>query len=249
MSRSITTVIIDTETYELGYRALTHTVSQFPTDRVLIYSDSPEKWPGFSVKLIPTIRSIEDYDHIVMKDLANDLETDRALIIQYDGFVINADQFSPHFLYYDYIGAPWTNLSQLQVGNGGFSLRSKRLICSAAEYYDQKGSDPEDGFICRVIQSRLETKHGCHFAPIGIAQHFSTEFNFYPWPTFGFHGFVMLPYVYKNELDFLLGSLPRRVFSGGKLRQMSHFFANAPAYHREMFERYIENSKELSTDF
>ena len=184
--------------------------------------------------------SIEDYNYVVMKMVANDLQTDYALIIQYDGFVINPVQFSSHFLHYDYVGAPWPNFTQFEVGNGGFSLRSRRLIEAAAGFYDQKGEDAEDTFICRVIRSRLELKYGCRFAPVGLAQHFSTEFVFHPWPTFGFHGFVMLPYVYKADLEFLLKNLPRRAFGGDKLAQLSHFFSRASAQDQKLFHEYCK---------
>lgn len=246
MLNSITTVIIDTETYGLGLRALQHSFTKFPTGRVLVYSDCPDKWPGFPVKQIPKLASIRDYDSVLMNDLAHDLETDFALVVQYDGFVINPNQFSQHFLYYDYVGAPWPNFNQFEVGNGGFSLRSKRLIEASATYFEQKGDDAEDTFICRVLRSRLELKHDCKFAPVGLAQHFSTEFHFHAWPTFGFHGFVMLPFVYQKEIALLLENLPSRAFSGDKLSQMSNYFSRAGSEERELFGTYVSKYNQKS---
>lgn len=236
-----TIVLVDTETYALGKVALDRTVAATRPKRVLIYSDDADKWPGYDVQIISKITDIETYNEIIMKTLAGDLQTEFSLVIQYDGFVINPSQFSPHFLHYDYIGAPWPNFSEYQVGNGGFSMRSRRLVEAAAQYYDQKLTDPEDTFICRRLRSKLELDHGCRFASVGIAQHFSTEFQFYPWPTFGFHGYVMLPYVYRDNIVMLLENLPDRVFQGDKLKQLNHYFSSASTEHRAIFEKRLKS--------
>ena len=52
------------------------------------------------------------------------------LIIQHDGFILNHKAWDNEFLNYDYIGAPvyWMGNKLIEVGNGGFSLRSKKLL-------------------------------------------------------------------------------------------------------------------------
>jgi len=131
-------------------------------------------------------------------------------VIQYDGFVLNADQFSPHFLHYDYIGAPWPNYEVNEVGNGGFSWRSRRLVHAVAQLDYADPAEPEDLFICRTMRETLE-RAGCRFAPKAIAQHFSVEFPAVPFPTFGFHGIFHLPLVYREMPDFLLDHLSDRI--------------------------------------
>ena len=67
-------------------------------------------------------------NHLLLKKY---IDTDFCLIIQGDGFVIHPENWTDEFLKYDYIGAPWRNLAHysfIRVGNGGFSLRSKKLL-------------------------------------------------------------------------------------------------------------------------
>lgn len=66
------------------------------------------------------------------------VDTDYCLIIHDDGFIVNPHLWTDDFLKYDYIGAPWylginRGLTWLQdrhnlVGNGGFCIRSKKLM-------------------------------------------------------------------------------------------------------------------------
>ena len=86
----------------------------------------------------------EQYNKFIVFELFKYIDTDYALIIQDDGFVVNPNQWKPEFLNYDYLGAPWplphddfsyrdafNNL--IRVGNGGFSLRSKKILSLATE--------------------------------------------------------------------------------------------------------------------
>jgi len=207
--------IIDTDLHVLARQALIHSMQAMeqhglPFSQVLIYSDRPELWPGLPVIRIPTLRSITEYNLLVTKELARHLSADFVLVIQYDGFVINADQFSPHFLHYDYIGAPWPNYEHNDVGNGGFSWRSKRLVQAVAQLDYADPTEAEDLFICRRMRGTLE-QQGCRFAPKAIAQHFSVEFPAVPFPTFGFHGIFHLPSVYREMPEFLVDHLSDRI--------------------------------------
>ncbi|MBB3192912.1 DUF5672 family protein [Roseateles terrae] len=207
--------IIDTDLHQLARQALLHSMQAMerqglPFSQVLIYSDKPELWGGLPVIRIPTLRSINEYNLLVTQELARHLTADFVLVIQYDGFVLNADQFSPHFLHYDYIGAPWPNYDRHDVGNGGFSWRSRRLVQAVAQLDYDDPSEAEDLFICRRMRETLE-RMGCRFAPKAIAQHFSVEFPAVPFPTFGFHGIFHLPSVYRESPDFLVEHLSDRI--------------------------------------
>lgn len=111
-------------------------------------------------------------------DMWNDFETDFALVVHHDGIVLNPSAWTDDFLRYDYIGSPW---SDKVVGNGGFSIRSKRLMQYVAEnfrkeYLKQKAgiSRNEDHFICRTVRNHLES-NGFTFAPYDLANKFGTE--------------------------------------------------------------------------
>ncbi len=104
---SASIVIVDTETYELAQVALHNTVQRFAADRVLVFSDDAACWGGYSVTPIPKIAAMADYNRTIIQRLPEHLETDFALIVQYDGFPINAEAFTDDFFAVDYIGAPW----------------------------------------------------------------------------------------------------------------------------------------------
>jgi hypothetical protein len=78
------------------------------------------------------------------------------LVAQWDGFVWQHRMWDPAFLDYDYIGAPWpAHLTRGEqhrnhrVGNGGFSLRSRKLQQFLAEDPRVEVTDNEDVVICR----------------------------------------------------------------------------------------------------
>lgn len=144
------------------------------------------------VVFIPPIRSAKEYSDFMIKDLHKYIDTDFALIIQWDGFVLNPIGWSDEFLKYDYIGANWYHLGNLHVGNGGFSLRSKKLINWLANNWKQVGTriHPEDVFISKFARPFVE-KEGMKFAPEDIAKKFAIEGNEHSvvWNgEFGFHG-------------------------------------------------------------
>lgn len=164
-------------------------------DRLINAADISQKQVRFhSVKLlthldvdderiitIERLDSLEAYSEFMIKELLKFVDTEFVLIIQYDGFVINPKRWSNEFLKYDYIGAPvfWG------MGNGGFSLRSKKLLQALKNIKLDNGYHPEDFKICKDYKSQLESK-GIRFAPNEVAQKFSVENK--KWNAqFGFH--------------------------------------------------------------
>jgi hypothetical protein len=154
---------------------------------------------------IDHINSIEEYSKFCIKDLVQYVDTEYALVIQYDGFVLNADAWSEEFLKYDYIGAvwqvgPWFGDDFPQelygteiVGNGGFSLRSKKLLEASSRLFNEgkiSRYQPEDVALC-VYNRELLEKEGIVFAPLSVAKKFSYNIknkNTVWSGEFGFHG-------------------------------------------------------------
>ncbi len=57
------------------------------------------------------------------------IETPHVLLVQWDGYAINPGAWRSEFLDVDYIGAKWYwQTDGPRVGNGGFSLRSRKLL-------------------------------------------------------------------------------------------------------------------------
>ncbi|MGA3066815.1 MAG: DUF5672 family protein [Tepidisphaeraceae bacterium] len=156
-----------------------------------------------NVKKVPP-STAEVYNHFILKEMYRHIETRFILAIQYDGYVLEPEAWNDGFLQYDYIGARWPDFHDgKDVGNGGFSLRSRRLMeITARDDFEIPPGIGEDELICRVYRERLENAFGIRFAPAETADRFSYE-NAAPgrsgaafsyenaapnWPTFGFHG-------------------------------------------------------------
>ena len=188
-----------------------------------------------------------------MLELPNKLKTDFALIIQFDGFVINPTSFTEFFYKFDYIGAPWKAGaifgSGAIVGNGGFSLRSRKLIEAIPKYCSAISPNvPEDATICRYLRPILEEFDGIAFAPIEVARYFSIEFEDAKYDApFGFHGLHILPRVYRDDLQFLIDNLPVRVLkiNSYHLNNLEQGFLHLDDEARALFALRLEKIREL----
>lgn len=134
-------------------------------------------------------KKINPYSLFMIKDIYKYISTDYLLMFQNDGYIRNPDAWEDEFLNYDYIGAPWPWPAYIShpVGNGGFSLRSKRLCQLLGEDQSVPAAAPEDVLICVHLRKALEGK-GIRFAPIDVAARFSTEWHSGYTDQFGFHG-------------------------------------------------------------
>ncbi len=122
--------------------------------------------------------SKEAYSKFILKELYKYIETDYALIIQHDGYVKNPEAWTDEFLKYDYIGAPWWYKDGHNVGNGGFSLRSKKFLEATYKFftvYTAAETHPEDHVICRKYRESFEKGFDIKFAPEELAAKFSFE--------------------------------------------------------------------------
>jgi hypothetical protein len=221
--RTVAIAIADTDNHVLAYQALLHSCKLFPPDQVIIFSDDPKAWPGFEIIQIPKITSINEYNQLIVKKLPIELKCDFVLVIQYDGFVLHPEEFANLFFNYDYIGAPWGGADEPCVGNGGFSLRSRKFLEEAALLDYPDTSIAEDYYLCKLKHDEL-TARGVAFAPKEIARHFSVEWPPVPWKTFGFHGVFLLPIIYRGFPEFLNEHLSQRIKSSRSeyLRSMIH---------------------------
>ena len=205
-------VTCDTETYVLANNAIHASVSRFDVASVRVFTDRPDLWPQCDGITIPKLANIDDYNRVILERLPERMTEDFSIVCQYDGFILNPEQFSRDFYDYDYIGAVWPNYPYFCVGNGGFSWRSRRLAEAVAELASIRApGEAEDLFICRSLRVILEERYGCRFADEATAQRFSYEILPGGEAAFGFHGVFNLPLVYRESLEFLVDNLPRRI--------------------------------------
>lgn len=170
-------------------------------DVLLISHEIPKNLPEkIKFKKCLQIKSIQEYNRFMLFDLSKFINSDFALVVQYDGYVLRPYRWDDVFLNYDYIGAPWRRggyftdtKKAVRVGNGGFSLRSKKLLnvfndlnLSFVDFNIDKFN--EDGVICVYFREELE-KYGIRFAPVSIASKFSCEEKLFDSDvqSFGFH--------------------------------------------------------------
>lgn len=145
----------------------------------------------------PPINTTKDYSELLLTGIGQYIDTSHVLIIQWDSFVLHPELWTDKFLQYDYIGPVWPHHPETPVGNGGFSLRSSKLLeaIKRPEFFKKH---PEDYCICADNKDFLEKECGIQFAPFEVAEQFAVERS--DWhKTFGFHGFFNFGKVLDDE--------------------------------------------------
>jgi hypothetical protein len=148
------------------------------------------------------------YSRFMIETLNQFVQTRHCLVVQSDGFVLDPGRWKEQFLEYDYIGAPWPQyvaltgpgdqqlkLDKNAVGNGGFSLRSKKLLEVTSRLRFDRLDFPlksEDLLICHYLYDEMRGA-GIRFAPPEMAARFSIESSGALYgqsldTAFGFHG-------------------------------------------------------------
>ena len=172
-------------------------------DVKLISHEKPNNLPNWiSFGQCPKIENIDQYNHYVFKDLTDHVSTSHCLLIQHHAYIINYHLWNDFWLDYDYIGAPWPivpntyiadNGEVVRVGNGGFSLRSKKILDAPRKLglplKQEQGWYNEDGNLCCYHRSAL-LNYGIRYAPLEVAVKFSYENTVEEnqnTTTFGFH--------------------------------------------------------------
>ena len=201
--------IIGSESYlDNTIKAIRYSCKNIEFEKVKLLSNKYIKLDDIEVIEIEPLDK-EKYAEFCIYDLPNYIDTDFCLTVQYDGFVINHNLWKEEFLSFDYIGAPWLSEPRNNVGNGGFSLRSKKFLQAARtlEYnsklkfqpYIPAGEliTPEDWFVCNYSYQKMLDMN-VKFADIKTAYSFSVEHpsniknydraNINTYNSFGFHG-------------------------------------------------------------
>ena len=185
----VTLCAVDARCPQLALEALQRSMQQADFARVILFSHGFTA-PDDTIEVIDVgpIRSGAEYSAFVLTRLPAHIETSHVLVTQWDGFVLDGAAWREDFLRHDYLGAVWDDQPRaLSVGNGGFSLRSQRLLKAGMDPRIVQ-SHPEDVALCRTYRALMEGEHGVSFAPPEVAAWFAYE-NLSPGgPTFGFHG-------------------------------------------------------------
>jgi hypothetical protein len=196
--REVTLCCIDCSYHALAGMALRHSVARCDFGEALFFSDRDCDVAGVRYVPVERIGSSAQYSNFVVHRLHEYVATDHVLIVQYDGFVLNPAAWRPEFLAYDYIGATIAINRRRLVGNGGFSLRSRRLLLALrddpdiAHYDARRDALSEDLAICQRYRPVLESRYGMRFAPENVADEFAAELKRPTARNFGFHNLIHL---------------------------------------------------------
>ena len=219
--KEVTIISINGRDPENSARAIDYSCKNIDFYDKIIFTNKDVSFNGIKTIKIENLSSIEDYNIFCIKELHKYIKSSHCLIVQPDGFVVNPYLWSDFYLQYDYIGAPWSHFLSGEVlkkcnlhsdkqinivGNGGFSLRSKKLLkeCSNLEYSNP--SLEEDCFLTTLKRKELKEK-GIKFAPVMLAQQFALESpvsdRSVMWNSFGFHGSIKYFPHFKQYFDLI----------------------------------------------
>ena len=212
---TITLAIIDCVEPAKAAKVLSHCATIFPVERSILCTHEMlrNSSSNIEIQIIDKLTSVDAYSEFILRRLHLYISTSHCLLIQTDGFIINPSQWNDAFFDYDFIGAPLTDfpvwhsflpdwyISLLQSNlfgenrwpmNGGFSLRSKKLLELTATCPHESTGLAEDNYI-NVIHRTWFEEHGATFPSRVLAFSFSHEnpiigHQFHFNDCFGFHG-------------------------------------------------------------
>ena len=195
--RDVTVCAADSIAPALAARALELCIDRCDFGDAVLFSDRPIAG-RFRHVAIERLKSVDEYSLFCLRTMPGLISTEFALVVQWDGYVINPGAWAGSFLKCDYIGAPIRpDIGPPVVGNGGFSLRSRKLLDALPKLPFVPGAG-EDWIISSICKRMLEEDFGVRFAPLALADRFSHEVRPPMRPTFGFHG---VPNLWRYESD------------------------------------------------
>ena len=213
---NITLLCVETREPALAHWAIERCLRNTQFAKVVLLTNLEritERSPNIEYMQAPAIRTTEDYSDLLLTNIRQYVEGTHVLIIQWDSFVIHPELWTDEFLNYDYIGSVWPHHPENPVGNGGFSLRSVKLL-EAIKKPGFNKRHPEDYCICVDNKAFLEQQCDIKIAPMHIAERFAVERSIWH-DAFGFHGFFNFAHVLSDEeLSDFLTLMPESALSG-----------------------------------
>ncbi len=213
---NVTLLCVETREPDLAHWAIERCLRGTQFAKVVLLTNLDlvtERKPGIEYVQAPVIRTTEDYSDLLLTSIGQYIQGSHVLVMQWDSFVIHPELWTDTFLEYDYIGSVWPHHQDNPVGNGGFSLRSVKLL-EAMKRPGFVKKHPEDYCICVDNKAFLEKECGIRIASSKLAEQFSVERS--PWhSSFGFHGFFNFAHVLNDkELSSFLTLIPEKALSG-----------------------------------
>lgn len=201
---TVTLALAETLSHDLARLAVLDCLGHADFGDVVIYSDDFNKLsiPGARNIKVDNWPSKQACQEFVYGGLSQEIRTPHVLFIEWDSGIIDPEMWKSEFLEYDYIGSPWGYKNEHNVGNGGFSLRSKALLnyLDGHKHKVPINSPFADDLVCRKYRDVLELEGFC-WASEPLAHDFAFE-RCRPSPKsrhFGFHGMFNWPIVFPPD--------------------------------------------------
>jgi hypothetical protein len=195
----ITLVAFDGTCPELTKLAIVDSLAQIEPAETLVFSPEPIEVEGTKWTKTPSWTDRLDCSRFLWYELPFIVSTKFILFIHWDAWVIDATQWRPEFLEYDYVGAPWWYNDGLNVGFG--TLRSVRLMRYLAENRERFPlGHPEDDLLCRHYRPALE-QAGFRWPSEQVASQFMFECTRPSFQSrhFMFHDAFNFPFVLTGQ--------------------------------------------------
>lgn len=199
----VTLVTIETRQHELARIAVRDCLDKVEFGEVLNFTDREHmaRFQTFGRTIeVPDWPEKEGWSRFTWQGMVQHIRTAFALCIQWDSWVVDPSAWRDEFMDYDYIGAPWWYTDGKNVGNGGFCLRSHRLMHHLRKHRDRFPctNSLDDDLLCRKYRPQLMSE-GLTWAPEWLAREFSFECVKYDCKSFGFHAMHNWGYVLDRE--------------------------------------------------
>lgn len=224
---SLTLITVTNIYHDLAKFAIEQTLSCVPIDDIIVFSDKQLQLScAHKHVMLPETFGRADYGKFICKELVNYIKSDHVMVVQYDGMAVRPQFWTDDYLDFDYIGgvfahhipalkscyqyldptiyqnAGWYQDSNYVTGNGGFSIRSRKLLEALASdefSFPWHGVDIEDFVTCIVYRDQLQSQHGIRFAPCDLGLRFSHELIGFGDNALGFHGWEHIVDFFDDE--------------------------------------------------
>ena len=200
----VTLLFVETRAHGITERVIADCISKCNFGEILLYTDKPDLIrfnPNSRARtiLVPDFPDKRAAGQFYYQHACAGITTDFALMLEWDAGIYDASKWKPEFLNYDYIGAPWQVRpgDRDDVGNGGFTIMSKRLGTFLHENADRYPVYT-DVDLCRKHRIRLEAE-GFKWPDNYLAGQFSWELLMRDPDHFGFHGAFNWPHMLGRE--------------------------------------------------
>jgi hypothetical protein len=202
--KNTTLLFVETRAHKITQRVIDDCISKADFGDIVVFTDKPAQFNIPGARIIPCIDfpNKRDAGAFYYSEAMKAVETDFALMLEWDAGIFDATKWLPEFFDYDYIGAPWVVRpgEEYDVGNGGFTLMSRKLGHKLCESRRQVPVYT-DMDVSRLARRHLEPL-GFKWPKRDLASCFAWELGPRNPEHFGFHGAFTWPVTLPEDEMF-----------------------------------------------